>query len=67
MNEQLIKEYLLCIGGNIFPEFNIDIVCDTGGVLIFKECEPEQFGAFEQHTVNLFDIVSWVYANRKDV
>ena len=67
MKEQLITDYLIGTGSNIFPEFEINIVCDTGGVLIFKECEPRQFGSFEQHTVNLFDVVAWVYANRKDV
>lgn len=67
MKEQLIRDYLIGTGANIFPEFEIDIMCDTGGSIMFRECEPEKFGAFEQHTVNLFDVVAWAYANRKDV
>ena len=67
MNEQLIKDYMIDIGANTFPDFKIEIVCDTGGTIIFKESEPHTFGAFEQHTVNLFDVVAWVYSKSKCV
>ena len=67
MNEKLITDYIIDTGLNVFPDFNIEISCATGGTLIFTESEPHTFGEFHQHTVNLFDVVAWVYANSKQI
>lgn len=62
MNEKLIHDYWLETVQNTYPAFEVDIQAVVGGVVIFREQEPWIFGSFEQHTVDVLDILGWVYS-----
>jgi len=62
MNEKLIHDYWQSTGQNMFPLFNVEIQCVAGGVVIFRESEPAVYGDFEQRTVDVLDILAWVYS-----
>ena len=61
IEKQLITDYLIDNGYNTFPKFVVELVNQDGGVIVFRECEPCEFGDFEQHTVEVLDFVAWVY------
>ena len=62
MNEKLIHDYWLATGNSIYPNFEVDIQAVAGGIVIFREQEPEPYGNFEQITVDLLDVMAWMYS-----
>lgn len=62
MNEKLLRDFWLESGNSIYPDFEVEIQTVAGGVVIFREQQPEMLGSFEQHTVDLLDVIAWVYS-----
>jgi len=61
MSEKLLHDYWLESGRSIYPDFEISIQAVAGGVVIFREEEPGIHGDFEQITVDLLDVMGWIY------
>ena len=62
MNEDLLHDYWK-ENGATYTDFTIDIQTVSGGVVIFRECGKEGWD-FEQITIDVLDIISWVYSKQ---
>lgn len=66
MTEQLLKDYLLHHNLNTFPEFIITDINSHLGSVIFCESEDVLFGGFEQHHIDMLDLLVFVYETKRE-
>lgn len=65
MKEEFIKDYLKENELNTYSDFDIEIVCDAGGIVIVNECEKLEYGYKEQHNLDMLDLLVWMYSKFK--
>ena len=61
MDKRLIHDYWEENNLSTYPDFTVDIQCVSGGVVIFRECDKSGF-EYMQITIEILDILAWVYA-----
>jgi hypothetical protein len=62
-NEGLIREFLKDNGRSTYPNFKLEDVWSIGSCVTCRECS-ECGHYFEQHMIEMLDLLTWVYNKR---